>query len=91
MYAPTVYFPLIVPEAMMIEPTETETRETLDEFIAVMRQIAREAAEEPEVILEAPHDTVVGRLDQTRAARQPDLRWRPGANDKPAREPATVS
>jgi glycine dehydrogenase subunit 2 len=91
MYAPTVYFPLIVPEAMMIEPTETETRETLDEFISVMRQIAREAAEEPEVILEAPHDTVVGRLDQTRAARQPDLRWRPGANDKPAREPATVS
>jgi glycine dehydrogenase subunit 2 len=91
MYAPTVYFPLIVPEAMMIEPTETETRETLDEFIVVMRQIAREAAEEPEVILEAPHDTVVGRLDQTRAARQPDLRWRPGANDKPAREPATIS
>ncbi|HEY7020733.1 MAG TPA: aminomethyl-transferring glycine dehydrogenase subunit GcvPB [Ktedonobacterales bacterium] len=91
MYAPTVYFPLIVPEAMMIEPTETETRETLDEFIAVMRQIAREAAEEPEVIHEAPHDTVVGRLDQTRAARQPDLRWRPGANDMPAREPATVS
>jgi glycine dehydrogenase subunit 2 len=90
MYAPTVYFPLIVPEAMMIEPTETETRETLDEFIAVMRQIAREAAEEPEVILEAPHDTVVGRLDQTRAARQPDLRWRLGANDKPTREPATV-
>jgi glycine dehydrogenase subunit 2 len=91
MYAPTVYFPLIVPEAMMIEPTETETRETLDEFIAVMRQIAREAAEEPEVILEAPHDTVVGRLDQTRAARQPDLRWRPGSDHKAAREAATVS
>jgi glycine dehydrogenase subunit 2 len=91
MYAPTVYFPLIVPEAMMIEPTETETREILDEFIAVMRQIAREAAEEPEVIHEAPHDTMVGRLDQTRAARQPDLRWRPGASDKPAREPATIS
>ena len=92
MYAPTVYFPLIVPEAMMIEPTETETRETLDEFIAVMRQIAREAAEEPEVILEAPHDTVVGRLDQTRAARQPDLRWRPGSDhNKTAREAATVS
>jgi glycine dehydrogenase subunit 2 len=92
MYAPTVYFPLIVPEAMMIEPTETETRETLDEFISVMRQIAREAADEPEVILEAPHDTVVGRLDQTRAARQPDLRWRPGSDHNPsAREPATVS
>lgn len=76
----------------MIEPTETETRETLDEFIAVMRQVAREAADEPEVILEAPHDTVVGRLDQTRAARQPDLRWRPGSDhNTAAREPATVS
>jgi glycine dehydrogenase subunit 2 len=76
---------------MMIEPTETETRETLDEFIAVMRQIAREAAEEPDVIHEAPHDTVVGRLDQTRAARQPDLRWRPDADHRQTREPATVS
>jgi glycine dehydrogenase subunit 2 len=91
MYAPTVYFPLIVPEAMMIEPTETETRETLDEFIAVMRQIAREAAEEPEVILEAPHDTVVGRLDQTRAARQPDLRWRPGSDQNETGREAAVS
>ena len=74
-HPPTIYFPLVVPEAMMIEPTETETRETLDEFIAVMRQIAREAAERPELLLEAPHDTVVGRLDQTLAARKPDLRW----------------
>jgi glycine dehydrogenase subunit 2 len=76
-HPPTTYFPLIVHEALMIEPTETETRETLDEFIAVMRQIAREATERPALILEAPHETVVGRLDQTLAARKPDLRWRP--------------
>jgi glycine dehydrogenase subunit 2 len=75
-HPPTIYFPLIVPEALMIEPTETETRETLDNFIAVMRQIAREAAEQPDLVLEAPHETPVGRLDQTLAARKPDLRWR---------------
>jgi glycine dehydrogenase subunit 2 len=76
-HPPTIYFPLIVPEAMMIEPTETETKETLDEFIAVMRQIAQEAIEQPALILEAPHATPVGRLDQTLAARKPDLRWQP--------------
>jgi glycine dehydrogenase subunit 2 len=76
-HPPTIYFPLIVPEALMIEPTETETKETLDNFVDVMRQIAREAAEEPVLLLEAPHDTVVGRLDQTLAARKPDLRWLP--------------
>jgi glycine dehydrogenase subunit 2 len=74
-HPPTIYFPLIVPEALMIEPTETETKETLDNFIEVMRQIAREAEEQPALVLEAPHDTVVGRLDQTLAARKPDLRW----------------
>ncbi|HEX9069002.1 MAG TPA: aminomethyl-transferring glycine dehydrogenase subunit GcvPB [Ktedonobacterales bacterium] len=74
-HAPTIYFPLIVPEAMMIEPTETETRETLDNFIEVMRQIAHEAEVDPQVILDAPHDTVVGRLNETLAARKPDLRW----------------
>ena len=84
MHPPTVYFPLIVHEAMMIEPTETETRETLDAFIALMKQIAQEARENPSVILEAPHNTVVGRLDQTLAARKPNLRW------TPEREPATV-
>ena len=84
MHPPTVYFPLIVHEAMMIEPTETETRETLDSFVALMKQIAREARENPSIILEAPHNTVVGRLDQTLAARKPNLRW------MPEREPATV-
>ena len=62
----------------MIEPTETETRETLDTFITVMRQIADEAENEPETVQHAPHTTVVGRLDQTLAARKPRLRWSPG-------------
>jgi glycine dehydrogenase subunit 2 len=78
MYAPTVYFPLIVHEAMMIEPTETETRETLDYFISTMRQIAEEARSNPEVVKTAPHTTPIGRLDQTLAARKPNLRWLPG-------------
>lgn len=78
MYAPTTYFPLIVPEALMIEPTETETRETLDSFIAVMKQIAEETRTEPEVVKTAPHTTVIGRLDQALAARKPNLRWMPG-------------
>jgi len=78
-HAPTIYFPLIVPEAMMIEPTETETVEQLDEFIAIMRQIADEAQTNPDLIISAPHSTVVGRLDQTLAARKPRLRWDPQA------------
>jgi glycine dehydrogenase subunit 2 len=78
MYAPTIYFPLIVHEAMMIEPTETETRETLDYFISVMRQIAGEARTDPEVVKTAPHTTPIGRLDQALAARKPNLRWTPG-------------
>jgi glycine dehydrogenase subunit 2 len=76
MYAPTIYFPLIVHESMMIEPTETETRETLDQFVRVMHQIAEEARTNPEVVKTAPHTTVIGRLDQTLAARKPNLRWR---------------
>jgi len=78
MHAPTVYFPLIVHEAMMIEPTETESRETLDEFIAVMKQIAREAAENPELLHEAPTTTPVRRLDEAAAARNPNLRYKRG-------------
>jgi glycine dehydrogenase subunit 2 len=74
-HPPTIYFPLIVPEALMIEPTETETKETLDNFIAVMHQIAEEAKTNPNVLLEAPHFTPVGRLDQALAARKPDLCW----------------
>ena len=74
-HPPTMYFPLIVDEALMVEPTETESKETLDSFIAVMESIAREVRETPEVLHEAPHFTPVGRLDEARAARQPDLRW----------------
>jgi glycine dehydrogenase subunit 2 len=77
MYAPTIYFPLIVHESMMIEPTETETRETLDNFAHIMRQIAEEARTNPELVKTAPHTTVIGRLDQTLAARKPNLRWKP--------------
>jgi len=75
-YPPTIYFPLIVPEAMMIEPTETESPETLERFAAAMNQIAREVTEDPEVIHSAPHNTPVGRLDEATAARRPDLRFR---------------
>ncbi|WP_059103260.1 aminomethyl-transferring glycine dehydrogenase subunit GcvPB [Shouchella shacheensis] len=74
-HPPTIYFPLNVEECMMIEPTETESKETLDEFIDAMIQIAREAEEEPEVVQEAPHHTVIGRLDETLAARKPVLRY----------------
>ena len=81
MYAPTIYFPLIVHEAMMIEPTETETRETLDSFVSVMHQIAEEARTTPEVVKTAPHTTPVGRLDQALAARKPNLRWQPGQEE----------
>ncbi|NLY52316.1 MAG: aminomethyl-transferring glycine dehydrogenase subunit GcvPB [Firmicutes bacterium] len=78
MHAPTVYFPLIVEEALMIEPTETETKAALDEFIDVMLAIAREAEESPEKLQKAPYHTVVGRLDETLAARHPVVRWQGG-------------
>lgn len=74
-HPPTIYFPLNVEECMMIEPTETESKETLDEFIDVMIQIAKEVEETPEVVQEAPHHTVIGRLDETTAARKPILRY----------------
>jgi glycine dehydrogenase subunit 2 len=74
--APTMYFPLIVPECLMIEPTETESKETLDEFVAALREIVEKAKTDPQALLDAPVTTVVGRVDETRAARQPDLRWR---------------
>jgi glycine dehydrogenase subunit 2 len=76
-HPPTIYFPLIVEDALMIEPTECETRETLDDFVAAMRRIRREMEETPEVILRAPHATPVGRLDEARAARQLELVWEP--------------
>jgi glycine dehydrogenase subunit 2 len=74
-HPPTSYFPLNVEEGMMIEPTETESKETLDAFIDAMIQIAKEAEETPEIVQEAPHTTVIKRLDETLAARKPILRY----------------
>jgi glycine dehydrogenase subunit 2 len=74
-HPPTVYFPLVVPEALMIEPTETEPKERLDDFVDAMQAIAREAAESPELLKEAPHGRPVRRLDEVRAAKQPVLRY----------------
>jgi glycine dehydrogenase subunit 2 len=74
-HPPTIYFPLIVDEAIMIEPTESESRATLDGFASVMRQIARECQDDPDLVRSAPHSQVVGRLDEVTAARKPVLRW----------------
>ena len=74
-HPPTVYFPLIVPEALMIEPTETEAKETLDAFADAMLAIAREATEQPELLREAPHGRPVKRLDEVRAAKRPVLKY----------------
>ena len=75
-HPPTVYFPLIVPEALMIEPTETESKETLDRFAAALSAVAREARENPDLVRGAPHNTPVARVDEGRAARDLDLAWR---------------
>jgi glycine dehydrogenase subunit 2 len=74
-YAPTVYFPLIIEEAMLVEPTESESKEAIDAFCDVMLEIAREAEETPATLREAPHSTPVRRLDEATAARRPVLRW----------------
>src|SRR5439155_6408341 len=74
-HAPTVYFPLIVPEALMIEPTETESRETLEAFAEVLRAIARE---DPQLLHEAPHTTPISRPDEVKAAKTPVLKWTSG-------------
>jgi glycine dehydrogenase subunit 2 len=76
-HPPTIYFPLIVEECLLIEPTETESLETLDAFADALIAVAREAHEEPELLTSAPHDAPVRRLDETSAARKPDLRWQP--------------
>jgi glycine dehydrogenase subunit 2 len=75
----TVSFPMIVHGALMIEPTESESLEELDLFIDAMKSIAEECEQTPEVVLNAPHNTRISRLDETRAARQPILRWKPQA------------
>jgi len=85
-YAPTIYFPLVVKGAMMIEPTESESKEAIDEFLAALESIVAEAAETPEVVRSAPHHTWTGRLDEVGAARRPRLRWRPPDGDPPSHE-----
>jgi glycine dehydrogenase subunit 2 len=78
-HAPTTYFPLLVPECLLIEPTETESKDILDAFVAAMSQIQKEAEQEPERVRGAPHTMPVRRLDDVRAARQLDLTWKPAA------------
>jgi glycine dehydrogenase subunit 2 len=76
-HPPTNYFPLIVREALMIEPTETESRETLDGFVEALLRIAEEARTDPDLLHEAPHNAPVRRLDEVRAAKELILRWEP--------------
>lgn len=76
-HPPTIYFPLIVHGALMVEPTDTESRQEIDGFIEAMKHIAKEAKEDPDLLHSAPHNTKVGRLDEVRAARIPILRWTP--------------
>jgi glycine dehydrogenase subunit 2 len=78
-HAPTTYFPLLVPECLLIEPTETESKQTLDAFVQAMGEILREAREQPDLVKSAPHTTPVRRLDDVKAARELDLAWRPAA------------
>ncbi len=81
-HPPTIYFPLTVEEDMLIEPTETESVETLDAFADALIAVAEEARRDPELLHDAPHDTPVRRLDEATAARQPDLHWRPMAGER---------
>ena len=88
MHPPTVYFPLLVDEALMVEPTETETKETLDRFASVMREILAEAASDPSIAQNAPYSAPVRRLDEGAAARRPVVRQpRPAASDDPPGDP----
>ncbi len=80
-HAPTTYFPLLVPECLLIEPTESETKEELDAFVEALVQIKQEAREHPDLVKDAPHRLPVRRLDDVRAARQLDLAWKPAGGD----------
>jgi glycine dehydrogenase subunit 2 len=79
-HPPTIYFPLIVPESLMIEPTETESKEALDLFASALRSIAQELQERPDIVMAAPHTTPIRRLDEVLAARKPNLRWTPSSD-----------
>ena len=80
-HAPTIYFPLLFHEAMMIEPTESESKVTIDGFIEVMRKIAEEAKNEPELLKSAPHNTPIGRVDDVLAAKHPVVTYKSMLND----------
>jgi glycine dehydrogenase subunit 2 len=86
-HPPTIYFPLNVPEALMIEPTETEPKERLDAFADAMLAIAREAADDPQLLKEAPHVRPVKRLDEVRATKRPVVRYRFEEHDEPETAP----
>ena len=75
-HAPTIYFPLLFHQSIMIEPTETESKETLDDFIDIMHRVAEEALADPDMVKSAPHSTPVRRLDETTAAKSPLLKYR---------------
>jgi glycine dehydrogenase subunit 2 len=90
-HPPTIYFPLVVPEALMIEPTETETKETLDAFCDAMLAIAKEAAEQPELLKEAPHNRPVRRLDEVRAAKHPVVRYGFERHPQPDADPEPIA
>ncbi len=87
-HAPTTYFPLLVPECLLIEPTETESKQTLDAFVAAMKAVLQEAYAVPDLVKGAPHNLPVRRLDDTRAARELDLVWRAA---RPAVAPRTLT
>ena len=82
-HAPTTYFPLLVPECLLIEPTESETRETLDRFVDALVEIREEARQDADRVKGAPYTTPVRRLDDVKAARHLDLAWRPSAPETP--------
>ena len=82
-HPPTIYFPLVIEEGMLIEPTETERLDTLDAFVDALAEIAREARDDPALVTAAPHTAPVRRLDEATAARQPNLRWRLATGDEP--------
>jgi glycine dehydrogenase subunit 2 len=90
-HPPTIYFPLVVPEALMIEPTETEPKERLDDFCDAMLAIAQEAASDPEVVHSAPHIRPVGRLDEVKAAKRAVVRYAFDDHPDLSAEPAAVA
>jgi glycine dehydrogenase subunit 2 len=81
-HAPTIYFPLLFHESLMIEPTENESKDTIDKFIEVMRTIAQEAKDSPEVVKTAPHCTPIGRVDDVLAAKHPIVTFKQMINDE---------